>query len=342
VHPSFGNMGNELFWWLPGCAVGYVIGTVAHEAGHLLAAMIGSTPVDRVVIGSGPVLMRGRIGKLRLELCRLPVGGLVMPAAAFGKFLRLRLALFFVGGVLGNIAVIGVIARLDVARAVPTILQNIGGPLVFTQIFIIVTNLVPRRTTVDGEPAFSDGLQLVRVLFGLFTRPWIDSLARLNSGERWTNEDVRRKIWEALRRELARDDLLPAEESLVLDFLVTDGLIFADPALHPELNAWSLRALQIEPEAITLIGSRGAVLVEIGRYQEGKSLLETVMFNDEAAPFDLFMSRIFLARAEHALGNVAAAGEFMMDVPAILQTGATGPAMIAMIERIKNEMRAVP
>jgi hypothetical protein len=53
--------------------------------------------------------MRGRIGGLRVELCRLPIGGLVMPAP-FAKIRRFRLAIFFVGGVLGNIAVIGVVA----------------------------------------------------------------------------------------------------------------------------------------------------------------------------------------------------------------------------------------
>lgn len=334
-------MGDELLWWLPGVALSYVVGTVAHEAGHLLFAVIGSIPVHHVVIGSGPILMRRRIGELRLELRRLPTGGLVMPAA-FGEIRRFWLALFAVGGVLGNVAVIAVVAWLDVARAAPTILQNIGGPLVLTQILMIVASLIPYRTIVDGELAYSDGLQLLRVLSGSFTSPPVLLLARLHGAERWTNEAVRHKVWEALRRELARGELRPVEETLALDFLVTDGLIFADPVLHPELDAWSLRALQIEPESITLIGSRGAVLVEIGHYQEGKSLLETVVFAKEAAPFDVFISRIFLARAEHALGNVAAARECLTDVPAMLQTSAAGPAVTALVERLKNEMQAAP
>ena len=162
-------MGNELFWWFPGCAVGCVVGTIAHKAGHLLCAMIGSIPIDHVVIGSGPVLMRGRIWGLRVQLRQLPIGGLVMPAP-FAKIRRFRLAIFFVGGVLGNIAVIGVVAWLDAAGAAPRVLQNIGGPLVLTQILLIATNLFPYRTSVDGAPAFSDGLQLLRLLFGWLTK----------------------------------------------------------------------------------------------------------------------------------------------------------------------------
>ncbi len=334
-------MGDELFWWLPGCAVGYVVGTVAHEAGHLLCALIGSIPIDRVVIGSGPILKRGRIGGLPVELRQLLVGGLVMPAP-FAKIRRFWLAVFFIGGVLGNIAVIGVVAWLDAAGAAPTVLQNIGGPLVFTQIFLVVTNLIPYRTSIDGVPAFSDGLQLLSLLFGRIRKPPLTSPAWFDRAERWTDDTVRRDIWQTLGRKLKQGDLSPAEETLVLDFLVTDGLIFADPVLLPELDAWSLRALQLDPQAITLVGSRGAVLVEIGRYQEGKSLLETVVFADGAAPFDLFMSRIFLARAEHALGNVAVAREFLTDVPGILQTSAAGPALTALVKRIKNEMRAAP
>jgi hypothetical protein len=249
---------------------------------------------------------------------------------------------FFVGGVLGNIAVIGVVAWLDAAGAAPRVLQNIGGPLVLTQILLIAANLFPYRTSVDGAPAFSDGFQLLRLLVGWVTKPPVTSPAWFDRAERWTDEAVRRDIWQALRRKLTQGDLLPAEETLVLDLLVTEGLIFADPVLRPELDAWSLRALQLEPQSMTLVGSRGAVLVEIGRYQEGKSLLETVLFADGTAPFDLFMSRIFLARAERALGNVAAAREFMMDVPVIHQTSAAGPAMTALVERIKNEMRAAP
>ena len=133
------------------------------------------------------------------------------------------------------------------------------------------------------------------------------------------------------------------EEMLVLDKLVTDGLLFADPALHTELDQWSLRALQLGPEIRTLVGSRGAVLVETGRYEEGKALLETVAFADDAAPFDALISRIFLARAEHALGNGVAAARLMTQVrSAIANPGSAGPATMALIERVESEMKAKP
>ena len=127
---------------------------------------------------------------------------------------------------------------------------------------------------------------------------------------------------------------------LVLDALVTDGLLFADPMLLTGLEQWSLRALQLGPGVRTVVGSRGAALVELGRYQEGKALLETVAFTVDAEPFDALMSRIFLARAEHALGNAAAAAALMTQVRSMTaQAGVLEPAVISLIERIEREIQ---
>jgi hypothetical protein len=237
-----------------------------------------------------------------------------------------------------------------------------GDQRVFAQVCIILTTLIPYRTRVEGRPGASDGLQLLRLLFGLRksayvvaalecyhsdkTRPPMASpvwsrIAQQLGRDRWANEDVRSDVQEALRRELAQGGLSPEEELLVLDVLVTDGLVFADPVLRPKLDEWSLRALRLGPAVMTLVGSRGAVLVEIGRYQEGKALLETVAFANEAPWFDLLMSRIFLARAEHALGNAAAVDDLVTDARAIAQPSTSWPAVTALIGRIESEMRTV-
>jgi len=41
---------------------GFIVGTMAHEAGHLLCARLASIPLRRMVIGWGPILVRGRVG----------------------------------------------------------------------------------------------------------------------------------------------------------------------------------------------------------------------------------------------------------------------------------------
>jgi hypothetical protein len=60
------------------------------------------------------------------------------------------------------------------------------------------------------------------------------------------------------------------EEMLVLDTLLTYGLACGDTELRPHLDEWSLRASELGPEIATLIGTRGAVLVELGQFAAGR------------------------------------------------------------------------
>ena len=366
---------SEAFWdflpWLVGLYfVGLIAASVAHEFGHLLCARICSIPVSQFGIGSGPVVLRRSVGSTHLVLRLVPVGGLVIPAASPDLQKRWPMAFFIVGGVLGNIAAIGVLIALHVAGAAPVVLYDRAGVplivaqagiLVGTQLFIIILSLIPHRASLDGRPMASDGLQLLRLLSGGFpyavmlepyrrsaTRQSVTSpassriAAQLARADRWTSEDARCDFRAALRRELTEGGLPAEEEMLVLDALVTDGLIFADPAVRPDLDQWSLRALQLGPKVKTLVGSRGAVLVELGRYQEGKQLLKTVAFSSVAAPFDAFMSQIFLARAEHGLGNADLAGDLMTKARWAISKpnpGALGLAVMGLIERIENEMQ---
>jgi hypothetical protein len=159
------------------------------------------------------------------------------------------------------------------------------------------------------------------------------------------NQNGRRKAWRAVRRELGGGDLTPEEEMYALDSLVTDGLLLADgavitdPMLRPELDLWSQRALRLGPKVKTLIASRGAVLIELGRYQEGKASLETVAFGDGASPADSLLNRIFLARAERALANTVAANRLLAEARAIAKSTLRGPALTAWIGRIQREVR---
>src|SRR5262245_25542318 len=101
-----------LSWFLGLYLAGLVLASVVHEGGHLFCARICSIPINRMAIGCGPVLMRGRIGQLQLELRLLPFGGLVEPTALVNFEKRGPMALFFLGGILGNIAMIGAVILL--------------------------------------------------------------------------------------------------------------------------------------------------------------------------------------------------------------------------------------
>lgn len=78
---------------------------------------------------------------------------------------------------------------------------------------------------------------------------------------------------DALIRELERGVLSDQEEMLVLDVLLTYGVVCDAQRLRPHLDQWSTRALALGPDIVPLLRTRGAVLVSLGRHEEGKALL---------------------------------------------------------------------
>jgi predicted Zn-dependent protease len=126
----------------------------------------------------------------------------------------------------------------------------------------------------------------------------------------------------------------------VLDWLVTQGLTSGDPAFRECLDQWSLRALRLGPDIETLCGSRGAVLAELGRWEEARSMLSKMVAAEGS--FDAFMTQVYLARAEDALGNAAAAKDL---VEAARKTSASLPTSDAtskLLPRLESELGLAP
>ena len=309
--------------------VGLPLATIAHEVGHALCATLVGIPIRFVRIGHGAVILRGKIGRTRFTLRWLPMTGFAQPFPIL-IIQKYKLALFCFGGALGNFAVIFLIALLDLLPALPDVVRENMGAVVFAQLFLIVVNLTPyrlKKPTAEGVSA-TDGLSLARYLSGpsgvltangmrysqmlapynvVGSPPSLRTAASariahyLEIPERWTDAEARRDMRNALLREISATELPLSERLLVLESLVTTGLVTGDQAYRRELDQWSLMAMQLGPMIKTVRGSRGAALVELGRFEEGKSLLLQVA--DPAAPYDYFMGQFFLARAERGLGN---------------------------------------
>jgi hypothetical protein len=384
-----------VWWW--DCfvfLVGWSIGIVFHELGHLTFAAIGSIPVYQIRIGAGPLLWRSRFGDTWLELRVLPLsGGAVQPYPVVKKYHRFWRALFLLGGVLGNLAVIcfmyglqaigaagkvndiftpiGLLQALtnadaeDLPNIFTFILSDIFTIIILVQVLIIIFSLIPFSNRWFGT---TDGMRLLM----LRSRTYAPALAELRkrynaflggngradtpftitpaSSRLWfhgsrflTDRDARPEAREGVLRELQRGKLSREEQIWALDALITDGIISGDPAVRPFLDAWSQQALALGPDRPTLQGSRGAVLVELGRYAEGKALLAPLAAPDQPVSFDSFMNCAFLARAEHGLGNEAAARQLADAARAMVKTAISGETktqdMIAeMLVRLHSEI----
>jgi hypothetical protein len=325
-------------YWLLGIiaspALGLVAGLACHEFGHMLCAALLSLPIRLISIGIGPLLWRGRIGEIQFQLRATPLSGYVWCYPQ--PVVRMLPSLFFLlGGVLGNVALVGLVAVVVKAGVVSGPALDYLGLIVLVQYFIIFQNLVPYWTTVDDLRVGTDGMQLLQLVAGPWRGPtqagllyagMLDHYGRADRAPprrasarliyqmlrpgRWTDADARRDFQDAVQRELGRGALSREETILALDALVTSGLMYRDPPLRAHLDAWSQQALRLGPDIATLRGSRGAVLVELGRYQEGKALLVPLVGAQPGKSFDAFMSCVFLAHAEHAMGNAAAARAF--------------------------------
>jgi ATP-dependent Clp protease adaptor protein ClpS len=338
------------FWFLSGLAIGVAF----HELGHLTCAAIGSISVYQIVIGSGPLLWHGRFGPTWLELRVAPLGGRVQPYPLL-HYRRFWWALFLLGGVLGNLAVIFMLYGLQAVGAARNA-DDIMAPIMWVQVTMILVSLVP----AGGN----DGMLLLRMLrrraeepnpaqlgkdYGAFLSsngkadtPFTMTAASMRlwfHGFRFrTNKDVRPEAREGMLHELHRGDLSREEKIWVLDALVTDGIVSGDPGVRPHLDAWSQQALALGPDLPALQGSRGAVLVELGRYDEGRALLAPLAAPGHAASFDAFISRAFLSLAEHGLGNEAAARQLADAARETAEAAGKNANMIDMLARLDREI----
>jgi peptidase M50-like protein len=351
-------------WFLAAVPVSLALGTIFHEGGHYFFAWVVGIPVRRVLIGNGPIVLSHQFGDTSVELRLFPFGGGVLfyPDLLIRKY---RWALVLVGGVLGNILLLG-LPEILAAIIPPGDISDLAfGGLVATQVFIIFANLLPLRLSIESVRVPSDGLALLGLLLlpragltesGMFyaailraysagREPLVTAAPASQricyqfrrADESWFNEHGRHERSEALLCELDRGGLMPEEELLVLDALITDALLRGDPQMRVRLEEWSRRALEIGPDIATLRGSRGAALVDLGRAAEGKGLLEPLV---GAAPtsFDALLSHIFLARAEHALGNMERSRYLAAEARAISHYGTFPPAAIRLLESLETEV----
>jgi hypothetical protein len=347
-----------------GFIAGWFAGVICHETGHVLGATAAGFPVYRVSFGVGPVLLRRRLNETWFELRLHLWNGIVLvdPGLSFRKYASM---LFVAGGVLGNLTLLTVLALVLAAVPVTLPVQDTLVGVAIAQLSMMAGTLVPSRCKLQGVEYPSDGRQLldiarerrpdpptpVAVAMAALLHPYFngrepvlpapEAVARiwrhLGDPERWTRADIRRETDAGLVRELHLGGLPRELELLVLDAVMTNAVMFSDPELRPYLDDWSRRALELAPDLATLRGTRGAALAELGRYAEAKPMLEPLVTAD-GSDMDLVLSRIFLARAEHNLGDSATARRLVDEARAICKTKALSPAVVQLVERGAHEV----
>jgi Peptidase family M50 len=150
-------------WMMPG-VVGFVtsavIGVIVHEAGHALCASLVRVPVQRYVVGQGPLTFRHRINGVMVECRAIPLGGAIYCDTSNAS--RRELAFVLIGGVLGNVALILLVAGLAglgvVSESNPALKTFVGW-----EFLSILVNLFPWATRRGPERVETDGMQLLKL-----------------------------------------------------------------------------------------------------------------------------------------------------------------------------------
>ena len=292
-----------------------------HEMGHLLACIaIGDIPAT-LVIGTGPLLEQFRLGPVTFRFNSTTNSGLVASRYRFETFHLANFHLLYASGPLMDLlALAGVIFCLvstpEVMLQTAHYDEQIKPLLIIAGSYLFYCHLsYLLRKSSYSVGAYSDagGLTTLRPILaapeeirracitvanahdhitGKFSDPLPPSFFNdMEMYHRWT---------------LDQPNITPEYADILKDSFVTTVLLYGWEPLLPLADAYSAQLLESSPDSITYKGSRGSVLIDLGKLHEGKALLEEV-FTKSKAKHDRCIAAAFLAIAEYRLDNIASA-----------------------------------
>lgn len=311
---------------LLGFVAALIVGFLLREFGRAIVASALGYKIVPLSIEDGASALGSVIGPAWLVIGRGVIGGAVtaippVPNRAVASMM------FIAAGPLVDIA--WLFAVIDIARTFGQTGHVDAAMLgaISSQLFLTFFNLVPKTGSAGGRRWPNDGLLLWNILSGKEARNDKAAYAAMQAaypvqGIRegamlGVSQNVlyllaklaiagnteRADIFDALAHEV--DHLPPGPAKLVLlDRLVTYYLAHDTLAHLQQLDLWSLAALELSPERATLRGSRGAVLVELGRYDEALEMLANA---DESDAFNRSINAAFRALALFRKGDLSVA-----------------------------------
>jgi len=340
-----------------------VLATVLHETGHVLAAGLVGIPIRYVRLGRGKVWLHSRLSGIRVLLAgRMPPG--LTQGYSVVHIGRTGRVVFALGGCAVNL--LTAFALYALSESVESELAFYALQACFFVHFVIgVFNLWPRPTVnAEGKPGVSDG-ELVRAALRLDLTEveaqralWLATFARfgppppkldaaavrvmsLYISNPGPDPQARRLHWEDMERERSHTHI-PSVRLLLIDGGVTMMLYDDRDADLIRLADWAQELRRLAPpELATARGSLGAVSVLLGYPAEGKPDLIAAA---QGTTFDRLMSMAYLARAEMALGDRAAAEQSLAEGFKVVEADPslkTSPAW-SLVQRFAAEIGYAP
>lgn len=288
--------------------ISFKAAVIIHEAGHLAAAKaVGGTP-KRVVLGRGHELYKTKFLTVIIVINSEFIGGHTYAYFGNESLIRLRYAVYLLGGVLFNVA-----CALIMYIFFETSLLDQQGQVILAIPFtvflanaLMIINLIPFYTNINGIRVPTDGLSLLTLPFKKLSelktpgidlifdayehiekKDYLSALSALNenSARNPGSKSIlitysflslkmghpEKSLSESLRLlDHINDKKVKRYEGLIYNQIAWTSLVLNNLDLA---DHYSALALKKAPKEKTFRGTRGAVLVEKGFVVEGMNLL---------------------------------------------------------------------
>ena len=315
-----------------------IICLVVHEAGHGLAAILVRFRLFSISFGTtGNVLLAYRLFGCQFDLRTNLIDGMTVAAPRKTTFLRVRLLFYYLGGPLTNALLAGFLILLCMWLPGRPII--VAGSLVLaaSNSLLAVISLFPTNRSVGNACRASDGLAILKLpamsidemnaFHGQFY--YLEGIqsqdaGKLEEAERWfqrglaeiaggtSNLLMLATILLELRRfSEARDaylklhqqpDTTPELRALLENNIAWTDLMIAEPGQLEEADRFSKEAIEATPWESYVKGTRGSVLIELGRIDEGTRLVIQSLAASER-PSSKALNTCYLAIAAARQGN---------------------------------------
>ena len=315
---------------------------IPHELGHAIAGRLLGYRVFRVTIGYGQVLFSSKFLGWEWEFRPLPIGGVAVIATSLSRFYRLRHFVMLLAGPLVNVIFIVLLFWILPKHGIFSSygFQGVAPAFDFflANAILLVMNLWPRKITTAAGVTENDGLALLTVPFSArkkieerlavyyflvsqeFCRQkqYLQAVGLCEEGlERYPDAVLLRtqlgiaylslneygKASATFAGLLAHKDIKPDQKMILLNNIAYTNLLSGRNQLIEESNRYSEEAYKNIPWVPAVNGTRGAVLVEMGRVDEGLLLLREA-FDAHFEPEGKALNAAHIALGEKRRGNV--------------------------------------
>jgi hypothetical protein len=136
--------------------------------GHAIAGSLTGFEMKRMIIGAGREIFRTRIGKFLFIVTNNISGGVTHWGKVPDRHLKPKFAFLLLGGVLAQLIVTAICwmsCNLTIKSMFIPDNAALASVFIFSNIFLIVVNLLPIKTNFMGIKLPTDGLQLLKLPF---------------------------------------------------------------------------------------------------------------------------------------------------------------------------------